>query len=98
MMKEKNYGRNYQKCYGHQFTAVIAADSRVYICCHMRGNEKYCIGDLRRNSFEEVWNSKKRKEVVAGIDFNDCIPLCRDNTFNQILWNIKEPREHINFL
>ena len=98
MMKEKNYGRNYQKCYGHQFTAVIAADSRVYICCHMRGNEKYCIGDLRRNSFEEVWNSKKRKEVVAGIDFNDCIPLCRDNTFNQILWNIKQDREHVNFL
>ncbi len=98
MMKEKNYGRNYQKCYGQQFATVIAADSRMYICCHMRGFDKYCIGDLKKNTFEEIWNSDRRKKVVENINFNDCVPLCRDNTFNQILWNIKQPREHVNFL
>jgi len=98
MMKEKDGGRNYKKCYGHQFAAVIAADARLYICCHMRGCEKYCIGNLKKNSFEEIWNSEKRKKIAENIDFQDCIPLCRDNTFNQILWNIKQPREHINFL
>lgn len=98
MMRYKDYGRNYQKCYGHQFAAVIAADARVYICCHMRGFDKYCIGDLRKNSFCEIWNSEQRKRVAENIDFRDCMPLCRDNTFNQILWNIKQPREHINFI
>ncbi len=98
MMGEENYGRNYDKCYGHQFATVISADGKMYVCCHTRGNEKYCIGDLRKNTFNEIWNSKIKKEVTENIDFEDCIPLCRDNTFNQILWNIKQPREHINFL
>jgi len=70
----------------------------VHNCCHMRGNEKYCLGDLKKNTFEEIWNSKQRKKAVENIDFRDCVPLCRDNTFNQILWNIKQPREHVNFL
>lgn len=98
MMRDKKYGRNYKKCYGHQFATVIAANARIYLCCHMRGYDKYCIGDLKKNTFEEIWNSKRRKTVINKIDFRDCIPLCRDNTFNQILWNIKQPREHVNFL
>ena len=98
MMKDAKFGRNYGKCYGHQFATVISASGKMYVCCHLRGYEKYCIGDLRQNSFEEIWNSEHRKKVCEGIDFKDCIPLCRDNTFNQILWNIKEPREHVNFL
>ena len=98
MAHDSRFGRYYQKCYGQQFATVISASAKMYICCHTRGYEKYCIGDLKKQSFKEIWNSKKRKLVIEKIDFRDCIPLCRDNTFNQILWNIKQPREHINFL
>ena len=98
MMKEKNMGRYYKKCYGQQFSTVIAADGCIYVCCHMRGNKKYCIGNLNKNTFTEIWNSDKRQEVIKKINFKDCIPLCRDNTFNQVLWNIKQPTEHVNFL
>lgn len=98
MMRYKDYGRNYGKCYGHQFAAVVGADAKMYLCCHMRGNKKYCIGDLKKNTFKEIWDSGRRRKVAENIDFNDCVPLCRDNTFNQILWNIKQPREHVNFL
>ncbi|MCX5693728.1 MAG: radical SAM protein [Candidatus Omnitrophica bacterium] len=98
MMKDNKYGRNYNECYGHQFAAVIAADAKMYLCCHMRGHQKYCIGDLGRNTFLEIWNSAQRKKVYENINFKDCVPLCRGNTFNQILWNIKQPKEHVNFL
>jgi MoaA/NifB/PqqE/SkfB family radical SAM enzyme len=98
MAHDSNFGRNYDKCFGQQFATVISASAKTYVCCHTRGYEKYCIGDLTKRSFKEIWNSKRRKSVVNNIDFRDCIPLCRDNTFNQILWNIKEPREHVNFL
>lgn len=98
MAHDSQYGRYYGKCYGHQFATVIAASGKMYICCHLRGYEKYCLGDLRVDSFEEIWNSEQRRKVIESIDFSDCIPLCRDNTFNQILWNIKQPREHVNFL
>lgn len=98
MAKDKNYGRYYKKCYGQQFATVISASGKMYICCHLRGYEKYCIGDLKKDSFLKIWNSAKRQEIAEKINFKDCIPLCRDNTFNQILWNIKQPREHVNFL
>lgn len=98
MAKDPQFGRYYQKCYGQQFATVISASAKMYVCCHTRGYEKYCIGDLTQKSFREIWSSKKRKAIINRIDFCDCIPLCRDNTFNQILWNIKQPREHVNFL
>ncbi len=40
----------------------------------------------------------ERKAAYGSIDFNDCIPLCRCNTFNQVLWNVTRPKEHVNFL
>ena len=98
MAHDPRFGRHYRKCYGHQFATVVAADAKMYLCCHTRGYKKYCIGDLKKDSFKKIWNSKRRKTVAGRIDFKDCIPLCRDNTFNQILWNIKQNREHVNFL
>ncbi|MCK4784010.1 MAG: radical SAM protein [Desulfobacteraceae bacterium] len=97
-MDDKDYGRCYGKCLGQQFATVIGADGLVYLCCHFRGFDKYCLGNLKASSFKDIWNSQKRQEVINNIDFNDCVPLCRCNTFNQILWNIKQPREHVNFL
>lgn len=90
--------RPYDKCYGHHFATVISANKKVYICCHMRGIEKYCIGDLSKNTLKEIWNSEERKKVYESIDLKECIPLCRCNTFNTVLWNIKQEKIHGNFL
>jgi MoaA/NifB/PqqE/SkfB family radical SAM enzyme len=98
MMRRNDYGRDYEVCYGHQFATTIGADAKMYLCCHLRGYDKYCLGDLRSQSVAEIWASDRRRQVAASIDFRDCIPLCRDNTFNQILWQIRQPREHANFL
>jgi len=98
MMKDSNFGRDYGLCYGQQFATTIAASGKMYVCCHFRGVNKYEIGDLHKNTFREIWQSDKRRDMHKTIDFKDCIPLCRCNTFNQILWNLKQPVEHENFL
>jgi radical SAM protein with 4Fe4S-binding SPASM domain len=90
--------RRYTVCHGHNFAAVIAADKKMYICCHMRGMPQYCIGDLGRNTLEEIWKSKKRKKIFEGINFADCPLLCRCDGFNTILWDILQPAGHRNFL
>lgn len=97
-MDDKDYGRHYGKCYGQQFATVIGADGCMYLCCHFRGYDRYCFGNLKTHSFRYIWNSERRKEVINNIDFKDCVPLCRCNTFNQTLWNSKQPIEHVNFL
>ena len=82
--------RPYKKCYGQHFAAVVAADQKMYVCCHMRGVEKYAIGDLSSQSLEEIWNSEKRQKIADTIDFKDCPPLCRCDSFNEILWDLKD--------
>lgn len=98
VIASKTYKRQYDVCYGHNFATVIAADQKMYLCCHMRGLEKYCIGDLKKNTLKEIWNSKKREKVYKNIDFKDCPLLCRCDSFNTILFNMSKPVNHENFL
>lgn len=88
----------YNKCYGHHFAAVIAADKKMYLCCHYRGLKKYCIGNLNKNTLKEIWHSKARRKAYEGIGLKSCVLLCRCNTFNTILWNIKQKKIHPNFI
>jgi radical SAM protein with 4Fe4S-binding SPASM domain len=90
--------RPYNICYGHHFATVISANKKMYICCHFRGVNKYCIGDLNKNTLKEIWHSPERKMVYESIDLRDCIPLCRCNTFNMVLWNIRQEKVHPNFI
>ncbi|OGS12997.1 MAG: hypothetical protein A2234_08205 [Elusimicrobia bacterium RIFOXYA2_FULL_58_8] len=81
--------RNYGKCYGHNFAAVICADMKMYVCCHMRGISSYSIGDLKKNSLAEIWTSAKRAKTITFINLKRCPPLCRCDSFNRILWMLK---------
>jgi MoaA/NifB/PqqE/SkfB family radical SAM enzyme len=109
VMASGDFRRPYRKCYGQDFAAVIAADAKMYACCHLRGIARYCIGDLRRESFSEAWDSARRRSVRDSVDFQDCPLLCRCDSFNSILWALRheglsappEPPpsvEHPNFL
>ena len=106
MEKSKKYWRPYGVCLGVNFTTVVSANKKVYMCCHHRGIEKYMLGDLSKESFSEIW--KKRQKVFDKIDFKDCPYFCRNNPFNIILWELKtgkrkleklsEKRKHVSFL
>ena len=98
LIASKKCDRQYDICYGHNFATVIASDKKMYLCCHMRGMKKYCIGDLSKNTLREIWYSKQRERVFKNIDFKDCPLLCRCDSFNTILFNIKKPIRHTNFL
>lgn len=88
----------YGVCYGHNFAAVITATGDMTVCCHTRGLKEFTIGDIRENSIKDIWGSEWRKEVIELIDLNKCPALCRANTFNYILWEIMQKKDHVNFL
>jgi len=90
--------RPYDKCYGSNFISSITADLDVTFCCHSRGNPAYTLGNLNTQSFREIWASDKRKELIEKINVHKCIPRCREDTMNRILWNIKRKKKHENFL
>lgn len=94
-----NFGRNYKNCFAHHFATVIGSSGDVWLCCHLRGNTKYSLGNIKKQSFKEIWFSAKRKKIYNSIDLkNDCQPLCRLHPQNKILWQIKQPVVHKNFI
>lgn len=109
LIAEGRLERGYRKCYGQNFAAVVSADRKMYVCCHMRGVAKYEIGDLSAADAKTVWDSPKRRQVADSVDFKDCPPLCRCDSFNGILAQLKDegrtlddapdgPWEHPNFI
>jgi GTP 3',8-cyclase len=99
----KNLSQPFDKCYGLEFETMIDADARVYPCFIFWRNPEYCIGDLNKNTFEEIWKSKRRYEVLRKIyyewDLKECaLTNCKQCHINEDLWKLKNPPMHKNFL
>jgi MoaA/NifB/PqqE/SkfB family radical SAM enzyme len=98
-LAQKDFGRTYSKCHSHFMEAVVGADSKVYICCHGQGIEDFCLGSLEEDSFQEVWDSKRAREVWERISpSSHCPPACRLHQQNVILQDITDGATHPNFI
>jgi MoaA/NifB/PqqE/SkfB family radical SAM enzyme len=85
-------GHGYQTCRGIQLNTTVTPDGRVWVCPQRRGVTP--IGDLREESFAEVWKKHPRSFAVdAG-----CRVMCRLHPLNQTLAAIATPRAHEAFL
>lgn len=98
LMKGYHRERPFKKCYIHHFETVITANQKLYPCCHLSGNDEYCYGDLKVNTFKEIWSSPKRKEAYENIDFRDCPNPCMYDASCRLLWEMKAPILHSNFV
>lgn len=93
-----NFGRNYETCEGHWFTGMIAANGKMYICCHLLGIDDFEIGDLNKQPFADIWYGKKRREVAKRIDVSKCLHICKHHENNKFLHSLKQPMPHENFI
>jgi len=90
--------RDYERCEGANFATTIGADGSVYLCCHTAGLKRFEIGNLHRSSFEEIWSSGKRQEIIRNLNVAECPSLCRCNAINSTLSQISREAVHKNFL
>lgn len=94
--------RNFDLCYGLFFEAQIDADGGVYPCNYYWRNKEFCYGDLNKQSFEEIWKSERRYNVIKKIfqehDLSNCIFGCKQMHINKTLWKLANPPLHVNFL
>lgn len=93
-----NGSRNYSKCRGMFFSTVITADAKVYSCLHNRQNEDHLLGDLNKQSLEDIFRSPRIREVYEYIDCAKCPMLCRNDVFNRTLNVLDLDVNHIEFL
>jgi cyclic pyranopterin phosphate synthase len=98
-LAEPDFGRAYDRCHGHFLEAVVAADARVYLCCHTQMQERFCLGDLREQSFADVWRGERARRVVESFDpRTTCQPACRLHPQNSLLHGWLKPQTHENFI
>lgn len=92
----------FERCYRDEFTTVISAEGKMYPCCFTRGIESFELGDLNKDTFETIWNSKKRQKINKTKLLNPKCPIMvKYDTLNKILWNIykiNNNKTHINFI
>lgn len=94
----KRYGRDYPTCIGHAFLGTIASNGDVFVCCHKRGMPRFKYGNLKEQSFKEIWASAQRKLAIDRIDVSRCHPLCKAHEFNKLLHRMSGEQKHPDFL
>lgn len=95
--------RKYDICYGTPFLGQISGNGKVYPCGPFFGKERFCMGDINKESYYNIINSDKywkvHQDIIDNVDVHfDCTVGCRQDYINKFIWDIKNPPEHMNFI
>lgn len=96
---------DFDHCVGMPFVLYSSGDGKLF-GCGMFFDEKYwdewMLGDLTKQSFEEILHSDRYTKVMMKhkrIDcHNFCYNSCRTNAVNKYVWNLINPPPHKNFV
>lgn len=102
MKKWDEAKRNYKHCLALSFWAYIDAGGDVWVCSMYLTKKKFCIGNIYKNNFKDIWKSKKRASLVCWaaekLNTDKCRVNCRMDEVNRYLWDLSYPSEHVNFI
>jgi MoaA/NifB/PqqE/SkfB family radical SAM enzyme len=87
-------GRSYDVCKGIQLHTTVTPDGRVWACPQKRGVNGAQVGDLRRQSFSELWRLHPRQVT----DFSTCRVMCRLHLLNEQIATLDKPWLHEAFV
>lgn len=94
--------RTYRQCLGLPFIVQVLADGGLYTCCQHFRMDRFCYGNLYEKSFEDIWKSDRRRQVIQdvidNVDVSRCMTYCRHHNVNKYLWQLRHPPEHVNFI
>lgn len=92
----------YKKCLGLPFWAYLTSKGDLYACSAFLGDERFCYGNIYKDSFETIWGGKARREIMKMMesdwDIKNCREICRLDEINRFLWKLKQPPEHATFI
>lgn len=102
MRKLDLHHRGYARCLALPFWAYIDSLGGVWGCSAHLGDERFCYGNIARQSFAEIWEGEKRRSSLAWVaehlDPQTCRLACRMDEINRYLWELQHPGAHVNFI
>lgn len=87
-------GHGYASCHGPALNTTITPDGRMWVCPNRREYAGSCLGDLRTESFADIWARHPGHVPVT----HDCRALCRLHPVNRTLHELGQTRPHENFI
>ncbi|MFA4906041.1 MAG: radical SAM protein [Candidatus Margulisiibacteriota bacterium] len=76
-------------CFGQRFTTSLAADGRLYACCHYKYDPEFELGNLHIDSFQAIWGSERRMKLLEEINpTHKCLGKCKLERINESFWDI----------
>lgn len=101
-MQKMHRDKCYNRCYGLPFMSHIDAKGNVWPCVAHIGTEEFCYGNIYEQTFEEIWEGTRRREIIKNLNALDinkvCREACRLDEINKYLNELKHPGEHVNFI
>ncbi len=103
MEKNDTGDKDYCRCMALPFWSYIDSGGNVWGCSMFLEQDRFNLGNIMESSFEDIWNSKKRKDLMQWINEGDfdvkkCRLNCRMDEINRYLWGLKNPPSHVNFI
>jgi MoaA/NifB/PqqE/SkfB family radical SAM enzyme len=95
--------RKYDKCVDCPLIFQISGSGKCYPCGYLFGDERYCYGDLNKQTLKEILDSENYWEIVKFMRekfdvHHMCSGCCRHDFTNAFIWSYLNPPEHINFI
>lgn len=93
--------RPYKECLASPFHACIDSSNSVLPCCVFLGVSDMSFGNIKEQTFEEIWNGERRKDVMRNISegkLSMCPIDCKLDNMNRYLHELVNPGRHVNFI
>lgn len=91
-----------ERCLALPFWAYIDSGGDVRGCQGHLVDERFLYGNLKGQSFQEIWQGQRRRDGVRWIEehyeTSSCKLNCRMDSVNRYLWQLKKPIKHVNFI
>jgi radical SAM protein with 4Fe4S-binding SPASM domain len=92
---------NFQHCHALPFTGIIASDGNFY-ACPVWTDERFLCGNIYKESMEDIFYGKRRREVIefgaSELDVSTCRVNCRMARTNEFLRKWDHEPQHVNFI
>jgi sulfatase maturation enzyme AslB (radical SAM superfamily) len=95
--------KKYDNCVDCPLIFQISGSGKCYPCGYLFGDDRYCYGDLNKQSLGEILRSEQYWNVIQYMrtKFNvhtDCKGSCRHDSTNKFMWEYLHKPEHITFI